>query len=102
MTKAELIKTLEDFDDDFVIAVSLKCDSHYRKAEHVKAYYGSGVLVFESDEIPHEDEIIDILEICYNERKDKMLDKTRANIEKFLWGTTQEEIHERIFNENKR
>lgn len=57
MTKGELLKLLDKYDDDMKIKITLECDNDFREIDKVRLSGAKEFIILESREIPNGDDI---------------------------------------------
>lgn len=86
MTKSELIKALENYEDDTEVVFTLECDNDFRRIENVRFSIGAEVIVLESYEIPTADDLYYMAKECLEEHRKSMSEKDERILEEFVGG----------------
>lgn len=78
MTKAELIKELDKYDDNTVIRFTLDCDNSYRSI-HSVSQRGNAGIILKCNDIPDSDDLHSMVDAClendnnFTEEEEKIL-----------------------------
>lgn len=80
MTKAELIKALEKYDDDMVVRFTLECDNSYRNIDAIQERGKAGIIL-KSYDIPDGDDLYSMANACLDNPNNTL---TKSEEEKLM------------------
>ena len=66
MTKGELVKLLDKYDDDMKIKFTLECDNDFRDIDKVRMSGAGEFIILESREIPNGDDLYFMIKALLN------------------------------------
>lgn len=87
MTKAQLIKALEPYDDDTEIVISYENDTDWHDIHVAKHYPNNHKIMLETREIPCFEALQNIAEALYNDQYEYRPDnhEDKKKLEEFIW-----------------
>ena len=80
MTKGELLKLLDKYDDNKKIKITLECDNTFREIDKVRLNRAGEFIILESREIPTGDDIYFMIKALFNSPNSNSLTTQEENI----------------------
>lgn len=84
MTKAELIKALDKYDDNAKVRFTLTCDNSFRDIDHIRYLDKNNIISLESNDVPDEDDLKCMIEESLKTKRDYISSRVEALFEEVL------------------
>ena len=84
MTKAELIKELDKYDDNAKVRFTLTCDNSFRDIDHIRYLDKNNIISLESNDVPDEDDLKCMIEESLKTKRDYISSRVEALFEEVL------------------